>query len=45
MLDSFARAILDDGPVPANATDAAAALGAVLAIYESARTGRAVDIA
>lgn len=45
MLDSFARAILDDSPVPASATDAAASLGAVLAIYESARTGRAVDIA
>jgi len=44
MLDSFARAILDDGPVPASAADAAASLGAVLAIYESAHTGRAVDI-
>jgi predicted dehydrogenase len=44
MLESFARAILHDEPVPASASDAAASLGAVLAIYESARTGRAVDI-
>jgi predicted dehydrogenase len=44
MLESVARAILDDSPVAAGAADAAASLGAVLAIYESARSGRAVDI-
>ena len=44
MLKSFAGAILDDAPVPASAADAAASLGAVLAIYQAAREGRTVPI-
>jgi UDP-N-acetyl-2-amino-2-deoxyglucuronate dehydrogenase len=44
MLESFVHAIEADGNVPANATDAAAALSVVNAIYESVRTGRLVDI-
>lgn len=40
MLQSFVTAILEDGVVPAGAADAAAALGAVLAIYRAAREGR-----
>jgi len=44
MLESFASAILDGGPVPAGADDAAASLAAVLAIYQSAREGRTVSI-
>jgi predicted dehydrogenase len=45
MLESFVDAIVKDTPVPASANDAAAAIGAVNAIYRSAREGRRVDIA
>lgn len=44
MLESFVHAIETDANVPAGATDAAAALSVVNAIYESARTGRLVEI-
>ena len=44
MLESFADAILMDEDVPASAADAAAALGAVRAIYRSAAEGRVIDI-
>lgn len=44
MLDSFVAAIENDTAVPAGASDAAAALAVVNAIYESSRTGRLIDI-
>jgi predicted dehydrogenase len=44
MLDSFVHAIETNGDVPASAKDAAAALSVVNAIYESARTGRLIEI-
>jgi 1,5-anhydro-D-fructose reductase (1,5-anhydro-D-mannitol-forming) len=44
MLESLVAAILDDAPVPAGAADAAAALGAVLAVYRSAREERRIVI-
>ena len=44
MLESFVTAIEVGPEVPADATDAAAALSVVNAIYESSRTGRRVDI-
>jgi 1,5-anhydro-D-fructose reductase (1,5-anhydro-D-mannitol-forming) len=44
MLESFVRAILNDGPVPAGASDAAASLAAVLAIYRAAAEKRTVAI-
>jgi 1,5-anhydro-D-fructose reductase (1,5-anhydro-D-mannitol-forming) len=44
MLESVVAAILDDAPVPAGAADAAAALGAVLAIYRAAREARTIAI-
>jgi predicted dehydrogenase len=43
-LTGFIQAIETGSPVPAGPSDAAAALATVLAIYESARAGRAVDI-
>lgn len=42
MLESFLAAITSDGPVPASATDAAAALFVVDGLYRSAETGRVV---
>ena len=45
MLESFVDAIVKDEVVPASASDAAAAIGAVNAIYRSAKERRAVDIA
>ena len=44
MLESFVDAIANDGPVPAGAEDAAAAIAAVTAIYRSAAERRTVDI-
>jgi predicted dehydrogenase len=44
MIGGFVEAIETGGPVPASAEDAAAALGAVLAIYRSAAEGRRVTI-
>jgi 1,5-anhydro-D-fructose reductase (1,5-anhydro-D-mannitol-forming) len=44
MLDRFVAAVAGDGPVPAGAGDAAAAIAAVNAIYRAAREGRTVDI-
>lgn len=44
MLEDFVESILADGPVPASAADAAAAVGAVQAIYRSGAEGRAIDI-
>ncbi|MCC7003013.1 MAG: Gfo/Idh/MocA family oxidoreductase [Gemmatimonadaceae bacterium] len=40
----FARAVRDGGPTPAPATDARRSLAVVLGIYESARTGKPVDL-
>src|SRR5690606_12835376 len=40
MLESYTDAILSDGPVPAGAADAAAAIAAVSAIYRSAAERR-----
>ena len=45
MLEDFVAAIIEDGPVPAGAADAAAAIAAVNAIYRSAAERRAIDIA
>lgn len=42
MLESFIAAVETSGAVPASATDAAAALRVVNALYESSRTGRTV---
>lgn len=44
MLESFVDAIVNDNPVPASAADAAAAIGAVNAIYRSALERRTIDI-
>jgi len=44
MLESFVTAVEAGSGVPAGAMDAAAALSVVNAIYESARTGRLVDV-
>ena len=44
MLESFVRSIEAGADVPAGAADAAAALSIVNAIYESARTGRLVEV-
>ncbi len=44
MLAGFLDAIRTNGPVPAGASDAAAALAAVSAIYRSAAEGRAITI-
>jgi predicted dehydrogenase len=44
MLAGFVEAVRNNGPVPAAATDAAAALAAVQAIYRSDAEGRSVDI-
>lgn len=44
MLESFVAAIVDGAPVPASAADAAAALGAVLAIYRAAREERTISV-
>jgi 1,5-anhydro-D-fructose reductase (1,5-anhydro-D-mannitol-forming) len=45
MLQAFLDAVRLGGPVPATARDAAAALGAVSAIYRSAAEGRCITIA
>jgi predicted dehydrogenase len=45
MLESFVGAIANNEPVPASAEDAAAAIGAVNAIYRSASEHRTIDIA
>lgn len=45
MLSGFIDAVLNGTPVPAGAADAAAAIGAVDAIYRSARERRTIDIA
>ncbi len=45
MLESFVDAIVNDGPVPAGPDDAAAAIGAVNAIYRSSIERRTIDIA
>jgi len=42
MLESFADAIFNDGPVPASAADAGAAIAVVNAIYRSAAEGRSI---
>jgi predicted dehydrogenase len=44
MLESFTDAIIDDGPVPAGAEDAAAAIAAVRAIYRSSAERRTIEI-
>jgi predicted dehydrogenase len=44
MLESFVDAIVNDQPVPASAADAAAAIGAVNAIYRAALERRTIDI-
>jgi predicted dehydrogenase len=44
MVESFVEAIVTDGPVPASAEDAAAAIAVVQAIYQSHDEGRAVEI-
>jgi predicted dehydrogenase len=44
MLEAFLDAIRTNGPVPASARDAAAAIATVNAIYQSAAEGRSVDI-
>jgi predicted dehydrogenase len=44
MVASFVEAVASDGPVPASAADAAAALAAVQAIYRSHQEGRFVEI-
>jgi predicted dehydrogenase len=44
MVESFIDAIVNNGPVPAGADDAAAAIGAVNAIYRSAAERRTIDI-
>jgi predicted dehydrogenase len=44
MVKDFIDAARSGSPAPATAADAAAALGIVLAIYQSAREGRAVSI-
>ena len=43
MLQSFVEAVVTDGPVPAGAADAAAALFVVDGLYRSAATGRLVQ--
>lgn len=40
----MAEAVRDDRDVPAPGTEARKSLALVLAMYESARTGRAVDM-
>ena len=45
MLDGFAKSIIEGGPEPAGAADAAAAVAAVQAIYRSAAERRSIDIA
>jgi predicted dehydrogenase len=42
MLDAFLHSIAENGPVPAGASDAAAALAVVRGLYRSAAEGRAV---
>jgi predicted dehydrogenase len=44
LLTAFARAVRRGEPVPVGAAEAEAALSAVLALYRSAETGRAVDV-
>jgi 1,5-anhydro-D-fructose reductase (1,5-anhydro-D-mannitol-forming) len=44
MVESFVRAIVTNGSVPASADDAAAAIAVVQAIYRSHEEGRAVEI-
>ncbi len=44
MVESFVEAVASDGPVPASADDAAAAIAAVQAIYRSHEEGRVVEI-
>ncbi|HZY68517.1 MAG TPA: Gfo/Idh/MocA family oxidoreductase [Devosia sp.] len=44
MLDSFVGAVVKNEPEPAGAADAAAAIGAVNAIYRSVRERRTIDI-
>ena len=45
LLRSFVQAVAEGGEPPASAADAAAALATVLAIYESAETGRRAEVA
>jgi 1,5-anhydro-D-fructose reductase (1,5-anhydro-D-mannitol-forming) len=44
MVESFVTAIETNGPVPASANDAAAAIAAVQAIYRSHEEGRVVEV-
>ena len=45
MVGDLVAAVRDGTPAPATASDAAAALSIVLAIYRSSREGRAIDLA
>jgi predicted dehydrogenase len=45
LLRRFVQAVAEGGEPPASAADAAAALATVLAIYESAETGRQAEVA